>query len=66
MEPASDIKQRVQAQRREIIQLMRDICAIPSMESQIGPVGERIIAEMKRLLSDVRAGREEDGGPDAA
>lgn len=31
---------------------MRDICAIPSMESQIGSVGERIQAEMRKLGYD--------------
>ncbi len=28
---------------------MREICAIPSMNSQLKDVGERIIAEMKQL-----------------
>src|SRR3970040_390515 len=31
---------------------MRDICAIPSMDSLIGPVGVRIQAEMKELGFD--------------
>jgi putative selenium metabolism hydrolase len=31
---------------------MRDICAIPSMDSLIGPVGERIQAEMRKLGYD--------------
>ena len=31
---------------------MLDICEIPSMDSQIGPVGERIQAEMKKLGFD--------------
>ncbi len=31
---------------------MLDICAIPSMDSKIGPVGERIQAEMKKLGFD--------------
>ena len=44
MEQVNEIKQRVQGRRDEIIQFMRDICAIPSMNSQIGPVGERIQA----------------------
>ncbi len=47
-----DIQQRVQAAREDIIRLMRDICAIPSMNSQIGPVGERIQAEMRKLGYD--------------
>jgi putative selenium metabolism hydrolase len=47
-----EIQKRVQASREDIIQFMRDICAIPSMESKIGPVGERIQAEMKKLGYD--------------
>jgi len=49
MKPIAEIQQRVQAHRDDIIHFMRDICAIPSMESQIGPVGERIQAEMRKL-----------------
>jgi putative selenium metabolism hydrolase len=48
----SEIQKRVAAQRETIIQFMREICAIPSMDSQIGPVGERIQAEMKKLGYD--------------
>jgi len=49
MDYIAEIQKRIQAQRTDIIQFMRDICAIPSMESQIGPVGERIQAEMRKL-----------------
>lgn len=52
MDLQTEIKQRVSAKRNEIIQFMRDICAIPSMESLIGPVGERIQAEMRTLGYD--------------
>ncbi len=52
MKPIAEIQQRVQAHRDDIIHFMRDICAIPSMESQIGPVGERIQAEMRKLGYD--------------
>ncbi|GAB4485448.1 MAG: YgeY family selenium metabolism-linked hydrolase [Anaerolineales bacterium] len=38
--------------RGDIIQFMRDIVAIPSMDSQIGAVGERIQAEMRKLGYD--------------
>jgi len=49
------IQSRVAAQRETILKFMREICAIPSMESQIGPVGERIQAEMRGLgFEDVR------------
>ena len=40
--PVLEIQGQVAAKRDTIIQFMREICAIPSMESQIGPVGERI------------------------
>ncbi len=43
------IHHRVEQQRAEIIQFMRDICAIPSVESQLKDVGERIAAEMRKL-----------------
>lgn len=47
-----ELKTRVGAARKDIIQFMRDICAIPSMEGQIREVGERIIAEMNKLGFD--------------
>ena len=47
-----EVQKRVQAAREDIIKFMRDIVAVPSMESQIGPVGERIQAEMKKLGFD--------------
>jgi len=46
------IKQNVASNKNQIIQFMRDICAIPSMDSLIGPVGERIQAEMRKLGYD--------------
>jgi putative selenium metabolism hydrolase len=52
MYSTQDIQRRVANSRDDIIKFMRDICAIPSMESQIGPVGERIQAEMKKLGYD--------------
>ncbi len=52
MDIQKEIKQRVSQKRNDIIQFMRDICAIPSMESLIGPVGERIQAEMRKLSYD--------------
>ena len=52
MDHIKQIQQRVNQQREEIIQFMRDICAIPSMNSEIGPVGERIQAEMRKLNYD--------------
>ncbi len=48
----SEIQKRVNAQRAAIVQFMIEICAIPSMDSQIGPVGERVAAEMKKLGYD--------------
>jgi len=48
----NQIQQRVNSSREEIIQFMLEICAIPSMDSKIGPVGERVQAEMKKLGFD--------------
>lgn len=47
-----EIQKRVADKRDWIIEFMRDICAIPSMESQIGEVGARIAEEMKKLGFD--------------
>lgn len=46
------IQARVAQARPQIIQFLRDIVAIPSMDSQLKEVGERIGAEMKRLGFD--------------
>jgi len=46
------LQARVAERRETIVKFMREICAIPSMESQIGPVGERIHQEMKQLGYD--------------
>ncbi|MCB0224404.1 MAG: M20/M25/M40 family metallo-hydrolase, partial [Anaerolineae bacterium] len=42
----------VEARRETLITFLREICAIPSMDSQIGPVGERIAEEMRKLNFD--------------
>ncbi|PKN87845.1 MAG: YgeY family selenium metabolism-linked hydrolase [Chloroflexi bacterium HGW-Chloroflexi-8] len=52
MDIRTEIKQRVLENKNEIIQFMREICAIPSMDSLIGPVGDRIQAEMIKLGYD--------------
>ncbi len=49
---AAEIRNRVAAQRDTIIQFLRDIVAIPSYDSLIGPVGERIAEEMRSLGYD--------------
>ena len=36
------IQQQTRARHDDIVRFMREICAIPSMNSLIGPVGERI------------------------
>ena len=46
------LKQKVAHHRQDIIQFLRDICAIPSMEGQLKEVGERIGVEMTRLGFD--------------
>ena len=47
-----EIQKRVEAAREDIIKFMRDLVAIPSMESQIGDVGKRIQEEMTKLGYD--------------
>ena len=49
MPTVADVRRRVQQRRDEIIRFLRDICAIPSMDSLIGPVGECVQAEMRGL-----------------
>ncbi|MEO8606675.1 MAG: YgeY family selenium metabolism-linked hydrolase [Chloroflexota bacterium] len=46
------IKTRVAEQREEIISFLKELCAIPSYDSQIRAVGERAEAEMKKLGFD--------------
>ncbi len=46
------IKVRVSEQREDIITFLRELCAIPSYDSQIQVVGERVEAEMKKLGFD--------------
>ena len=46
------IRERVVKQHDDIVNFFREIIAIPSMNSQIGPVGERIGAEMRKLKYD--------------
>ncbi len=43
------LKARVEAERENIITFLREICAIPSMESQIKECGERVADEMRKL-----------------
>ena len=52
MDYLAETQQRVNRHRDEIIRFMRDICAIPSIEGQLAAVGERIIAEMRKLGFD--------------
>jgi putative selenium metabolism hydrolase len=51
-EMVKEIQRKVAEHREDLIDFMLEICAIPSMESKIGPVGERIQAEMKKLGYD--------------
>jgi len=46
------VQAAVQEHREEIIRLMRELVAIPSMDSEIREVGERVQAEMDRLGFD--------------
>lgn len=48
------LKARVEEERDNIITFLREICAIPSMESQIKECGERVADEMRKLgFSDI-------------
>jgi len=47
-----EVRSRVRTAHEEILGFMREICAIPSMDSKIGPVGERFAAEMRKLGFD--------------
>jgi putative selenium metabolism hydrolase len=49
MSKVNEIKKMVQDSREDIIQFLRDIVAIPSMDGQLKEVGERIGAEMTKL-----------------
>jgi len=49
---ASDVQKKVESYREAILKFMREICAIPSMNSQLKDVGIRIIDEMKKLGFD--------------
>ena len=54
IDPAA-VQQQVAQQRDAIINFLREIVAIPSMDSQIGPVGERVQTEMAKLgFTDIR------------
>lgn len=48
----NQIHQKTEEKREDILRFMREICAIPSYESLIGPVGERIAEEMTKLGFD--------------
>jgi putative selenium metabolism hydrolase len=47
-----ELQSQVADRRDVIVNFLREIVAIPSMDSQIGPVGERIAAEMRALGYD--------------
>jgi putative selenium metabolism hydrolase len=52
VEKVHKIQSRVNSAREDIIQFLHDIVAIPSMDSKIGPVGERVAEEMRKLKFD--------------
>jgi len=47
-----ELRHKVEEQRRPIVRFLREICAIPSMDSQIRACGERIEEEMTKLGFD--------------
>jgi putative selenium metabolism hydrolase len=48
----AELHTRIAARRDRIITFMREICAIPSMDSQLAAVGQRCIDEMRALNFD--------------
>jgi putative selenium metabolism hydrolase len=48
----SSLKSEVRNSEKDILNFLREIVAIPSMDSQIGEVGERVAQEMKSLKYD--------------
>jgi putative selenium metabolism hydrolase len=48
----NNLHQQVESQREAIVSFLREICAIPSMDSQLGEVGQRVAAEMNQLGFD--------------
>jgi len=46
------VQSQVAEHEQPILKLLRELCAIPSMDSQIGPVGERVQEEMRKLGFD--------------
>lgn len=46
------LQSEVANRRDDMLTFLREIVAIPSMDSQIGPVGERVQAEMRKLGFD--------------
>jgi putative selenium metabolism hydrolase len=50
--PVVEIQNKVREHHDAIIRFLREICAIPSMDSQIGAVGERAQFEMRALGFD--------------
>jgi putative selenium metabolism hydrolase len=49
---ATAVQSQVIRYKDDIVQFLRDICAIPSMEGQLGDVGQRIQSEMHKLGFD--------------
>lgn len=52
VQKVTEIQKRVGDSSPAIVTFLREICAIPSMDSQIGAVGQRIAAEMNALRFD--------------
>ncbi|GIV68300.1 YgeY family selenium metabolism-linked hydrolase [Caldilinea sp.] len=48
----ASVRRLVDQHSDAIIRFLRELCAIPSFDSQIGPVGERAQAEMRKLGFD--------------
>ena len=57
-EAVQEVRTQVEAAQEDIVRFLREIVAIPSMDGQIGEVGERVAEEMRRLgFAEVRFDR---------
>ena len=52
MSLVGELNERVESRRGALVRFLRELCAIPSLDAQIGPAGERCAQEMRALGFD--------------
>ncbi len=62
-EAQTAVQQELARHHDAMIQFLRDLVAIPSFDSQIGPVGDAVGARMSDLGFDECYGHVEEAGP---